>query len=87
LTEVPIETTIIVPGERHWTLLGKPFADARATGNLIQDAWNAALAIEARVRMDYDRPPIRALSWLEVAQRYSFSFEGNLREGDRFREE
>jgi toxin-antitoxin system PIN domain toxin len=39
--------TIVIPGDRHWALFGKLCVDAGANGNRVQDAWNAALAIEA----------------------------------------
>jgi uncharacterized protein len=58
--------TIIVPGERHWTLFGKLCLDARATGNLVQDAWNAALAIEAGcewITTDCDYARFPGLKW------------------------
>jgi toxin-antitoxin system PIN domain toxin len=38
--------TLVQPGERHWSLFRKLCLDARATGNLVPDAWNAALCIE-----------------------------------------
>jgi toxin-antitoxin system PIN domain toxin len=58
--------TIIVPGDRHWVLFGKLCADARATGNLVQDAWNAALAIEAGcewITTDRDYARFPSLKW------------------------
>ncbi len=38
---------IVIPGDRHWSIFGKLCLHAKATGNLVRDAWNAALAIEA----------------------------------------
>jgi uncharacterized protein len=58
--------TSIVPGDRHWTLFGKLCVDARATGNLVQDAWNAALAIEAGcewITTDRDYARFPGLKW------------------------
>jgi toxin-antitoxin system PIN domain toxin len=58
--------TIIVPGDRHWTLFGTLCTDARATGNLVQDAWNAALAIEAGcewITTDRDYARFPGLKW------------------------
>ena len=58
--------TIIAPGDRHWTLFGKLCVDARATGNLVQDAWNAALAIEAGcewITTDRDYARFPGLKW------------------------
>ena len=45
ILEQPI-ATLIVPGERHWQIFEQLCQGARATGNLVQDAWFAALAIE-----------------------------------------
>lgn len=39
--------TVIVPGDRHWCLFESLCEDAAATGNIAQDAWFAALAIES----------------------------------------
>jgi len=39
--------TVIVPGERHWSIFEKVCRQSRANGNLVQDAWLAALAIES----------------------------------------
>ena len=39
--------TLIVPGERYWHLFEQLCQGARAVGNLREDAWFAALAIEA----------------------------------------
>ncbi len=58
--------TIIVPGDRHWMLFGKLCVDARAVGNLVQDAWNAALAIEAGcewITTDRDYARFPGLKW------------------------
>jgi toxin-antitoxin system PIN domain toxin len=38
---------IIVPGPRHWGIFTKLCHRAHATGNLVPDAWFAALAIES----------------------------------------
>lgn len=37
---------ILQPGARHWGIFLDLCAKSRATGNLVQDAWFAALAIE-----------------------------------------
>jgi len=37
----------VIPGDRHWTIFEELCAASGATGNLVQDAWFAALAIEA----------------------------------------
>jgi hypothetical protein len=39
--------TVVLPGERHFSIFEQLCRDAKATGNLVQDAWFAALAIEA----------------------------------------
>ncbi len=57
---------IIVPGDRHWRLFGKLCIDAKAAGNLVQDAWNAALAIEAGcewITTDRDYARFTGLNW------------------------
>lgn len=38
--------TLVTPGERHWGLFEELLTAAEATGNLVQDAWLAALALE-----------------------------------------
>jgi len=42
----PAHSTLIQPGDRHWTIFRELCRTSRATGNLVQDAWFAALAIE-----------------------------------------
>jgi uncharacterized protein len=58
--------TVIEPRERHWHLFRKLSQDAKANGNLVPDAWNAALAIESGCEWittdrDYSRFP--GLRW------------------------
>jgi len=38
---------VVVPGERHWAIFQKLCLTANAKGNLIPDAYHAALAIES----------------------------------------
>ena len=38
--------TVMVPIERHWSLFESLCRDCESTGNIAQDAWFAALAIE-----------------------------------------
>ena len=38
--------TIVTPGERHFTIFDDLCRQSAASGNLVQDAWYAALAIE-----------------------------------------
>jgi len=42
----PPHATLVLPGERHWSIFAGLCAARGVTGNLIQDAWFAALAIE-----------------------------------------
>jgi uncharacterized protein len=37
---------IVAPGARHWSIFSELLQASGATGNLISDAWHAALAIE-----------------------------------------
>lgn len=46
LLEQP-NATVIVPGERHWSIFETVCRQSKAIGNLVQDAWFAALAIES----------------------------------------
>lgn len=39
--------TLIVPQDRHWSIFQKLCVTSKATGNLVADAWLAALAIES----------------------------------------
>lgn len=58
--------TLVVPGPRHWPLFARLCLDAKATGNLVQDAWNAALAIEAGcewITTDRDYARFASLKW------------------------
>lgn len=65
LLEQP-NATVITPGERHWSIFEALCRDARATGNLAQDAWFAALAIESGcewITTDRDYARFPALAW------------------------
>jgi uncharacterized protein len=46
LLEQP-NATVVTPGERHWSIFEAVCRQSGATGNLVQDAWLAALSIEA----------------------------------------
>ena len=64
----PPHCTIVQPGPRHWDLFSGLCSSARATGNLVQDAWFAALAVESGCEWittdrDYGRFP--GLRWRE----------------------
>ena len=58
--------TVLVPGERHWSIFETLCAQAKASGNLVQDAWFAALAIESGcewITTDRDYARFPGLSW------------------------
>jgi toxin-antitoxin system PIN domain toxin len=58
--------TVIVPGERHWDLFDALCRESRATGNLAQDAWFAALAMESGcewITSDRDYARFPGLAW------------------------
>ena len=64
----PEHCQIVQPGPRHWLIFSDLCRRARATGNLVQDAWFAALAIESGCEWmttdrDYARFP--GLRWRE----------------------
>ena len=64
----PEHCRIVHPGPRHWGIFADLCVRSRATGNLIQDAWFAALAIETgcdwlTTDRDYARFP--GLRWRE----------------------
>ncbi len=56
----------ITPGERHWSLFQQMLSGGRARGNLVSDAWFAALAIEAGcewITLDRDYGRFPGLRW------------------------
>lgn len=58
--------TLITPGDRHWEIFEVLCTQANATGNLVQDAWFAALAIEAGcewITNDRDYARFPGLRW------------------------
>lgn len=58
--------TVVVPGERHWGIFERLCDEARASGNLVQDAWFAALAIESGcewITTDRDYARFSGLDW------------------------
>ncbi len=62
----PETCTLVQPAERHWAIFVELVDRAKASGNLIQDAWFAALAIESGVEWistdrEYARFP--GLAW------------------------
>lgn len=57
---------VVAPGERHWEIFRELCRRSNATGNLIQDAWFAALAIEAGaewITTDRDYSRFAGLKW------------------------
>jgi predicted nucleic acid-binding protein len=55
-----------VPGEKHWNLFEMLCRKSQATGNLLQDAWFAALAMEAGcewITTDRDYARFEGLNW------------------------
>jgi toxin-antitoxin system PIN domain toxin len=57
---------IIEPGPRHWNIFRGLCQRAQASGNLIQDAWFAALAIESGcewITLDRDFARFEGLRW------------------------
>ena len=57
---------VIHPGDRHWTIFRDLCQRAKATGNLVQDAWYAALAMETGcewITTDRDFARFEGLRW------------------------
>ncbi len=57
---------LIQPGERHWDIFARLCRDADARGNLVPDAWFAALAIESGcewITLDRDFARFPDLHW------------------------
>ena len=60
--------TIVQPRERHWRIFTDLCRRARVKGNLVQDAWFAALAIESGcewITTDRDYARFPRLRWRE----------------------
>jgi toxin-antitoxin system PIN domain toxin len=58
--------TVMTPGERHWDIFQALCERTRTSGNLVQDAWFAALAIESGcewVTTDRDYARFPDLKW------------------------
>jgi toxin-antitoxin system PIN domain toxin len=57
---------VIHPGERHWQIFNRLCIEADARGNLVPDAWFAALAIESGcewITLDHDFARFPGLKW------------------------
>ena len=60
------QATLLAPRDRHWDIFETLCQQTNATGNLLQDAWFAALAIESGcewVTTDRDYARFEGLSW------------------------
>jgi len=58
--------TVLAPRERHWDVFESLCRQSGATGNLLQDAWFAALAIESGcewITTDRDYARFKGLKW------------------------
>lgn len=65
LLEQP-NATVITPGERHWSIFEMLCRQSKAVGNLVQDAWFAALAMESGcewITSDRDYARFPGLRW------------------------
>ena len=57
---------LVTPGPRHWSIFSKLCERSAVTGNLVQDAWLAALAIESGcdwISTDRDFARFEGLHW------------------------
>lgn len=58
--------TVATPGGRHWGIFETLCRESNATGNVVQDAWFAALAIESGfewITTDRDYARFAGLAW------------------------
>lgn len=61
-----LNATLILPQERHWSIFQALCVSSKVTGNLVADAWLAALAIESGcewITTDGDFGRFNGLSW------------------------
>jgi toxin-antitoxin system PIN domain toxin len=64
------QCVVIQPGERHWDIFKRLCIEADARGNLVPDAWFAALAIESGcewITLDHDYARFPGLKWRRPA--------------------
>jgi toxin-antitoxin system PIN domain toxin len=57
---------LISPGSKHWEIFSRVCAESGARGNLVTDAWFAALAIESGcewITLDRDFARFKGLKW------------------------
>ncbi len=62
----PAQCVVIQPGDAHWGIFTRLCRDGDARGNLVPDAWFAAMAIEAGcewVTLDRDYARFPGLKW------------------------
>ena len=62
----PDHAVLIAPGPRHWEIFAKLCRDAEARGNLVADAYLAAIAIESGcewISTDGDYARFAGLKW------------------------
>jgi len=62
----PAHSIIIQPGSTHWAIFRRLCEEADARGNLVPDAWFAALAIESGcewITLDRDYARFPGLKW------------------------
>ncbi len=62
----PETCQVVQPGARHWSIFADLCVHVQASGNLVQDAWFAALAIEHGcewITSDRDYARFQGLSW------------------------
>jgi toxin-antitoxin system PIN domain toxin len=60
------QCVVIQPGERHWEIFERLCTEADSRGNLVPDAWFAALAIESGcewITLDRDYARFPGLRW------------------------
>jgi toxin-antitoxin system PIN domain toxin len=60
------QCVLVQPGTQHWAIFARLCRDADARGNLVPDAWFAALAIESGcewITLDRDYARFGGLTW------------------------
>jgi uncharacterized protein len=61
-----LRRVVVQPGDAHWGIFARLCREADAKGNLVPDAWFAAMAIEAGcewVTLDRDYSRFPGLKW------------------------
>jgi toxin-antitoxin system PIN domain toxin len=60
------QAMMVTPGQNHWSIFEDLCRQSAASGNLIQDAWFAALAVESGcewITVDRDYARFKGLRW------------------------